>query len=225
MSDLSLEEFDQQRLFDFYRIAFKRKHDPFTGIALFKPKVPKYPMAHEDDFTPRVSWAKTVKHCLGAAAGVKDAKRLYIYGVNKENMSGFVQPRMPKQIIEENKQLFQNVIKEILKRQYTDAVQNDLNTVDFVERLAAKKMNFLEKTIFFGVRVTELMLNYFIIVKNFSVDKSYREFEESEEFKKIFYAFVPDAYGTTEVWTTEPTEAKYIGELIDSKYIVKTRIK
>jgi len=55
----------------------------------FTPRLPRYPMQDntgaviEDDFTPRVSVAPTIRQCYDAL--MKKDKKLYLYAADREN--------------------------------------------------------------------------------------------------------------------------------------------
>ena len=83
----NLKVTDIEQEFDFFHISTKKLGDTF----LFTPRIPDTPFTDsyddiiEDNFTERVSLAKTIKGCLDAIND-EDVDGYYIYAIKKQDM-------------------------------------------------------------------------------------------------------------------------------------------
>ena len=142
----------------------------------------------EDNFTPRISLAPTIKYCLHAIENSRPTN-LYIYGTNKSNfielnktcpigyddnftLKGWLD-KLPISSYEEIQLLIHN-----------DNIKQEIYKPDEID-------------------YKEIYIEDFITAPNDLPDK----------YKNMFYACVPDAYFTQEVWALSNLKMEYLGEI------------
>jgi hypothetical protein len=172
----------------------------------FTTRIPNRPFTDddmniiEDDFTPRVSIAPSIKMCLHALPE-DGGEELYLYGVDLKNDSS-------DDIETVN-------LKEMLDRCPVingEKYGEDFNLGEWIEALDIKQYREIQK--FFYEKTAKDVPDIVGEVKYKDIDLS--EFIESpsdlpEKYKMLFYACVPDADTTNEFWSLNNLKMDYLG--------------
>jgi hypothetical protein len=174
---------------------------------IFTAKVPLEPFTDdnmdviEDDFTPRVSIAPSIKMCLRAISG--EYQYYFLYGVDlKNNSSDDIEVINLKNMLDS--------CPIIYDKRYGE----DFNLVEWLEALDIKQYREIQK--YFYKKTVEDVPDIEGEVKYDDIDLSVFIVSPSdlpEKYKKLFYACVPDADTTNEFWSLKNLKMDYLGIL------------
>jgi hypothetical protein len=199
---------DLENLYKYFHISEDYLiNDDSEKTFVFTAKVPYQPFTDddmniiEDDFTPRVSIAPSIKMCLHALPDEGDSEQLYLYGVDLKNDSS-------DDIETVN-------LKEMLDRCPIingEKYGEDFSLGEWLEALDIKQYREIQK--WYYEKTVKDVPDIVGEVKYKDIDLS--EFIESpsdlpEKYKMLFYACVPDADTTNEFWSLKNLKMNYLG--------------
>lgn len=174
----------------------------------FHSRIPNQPFTDydqniiEDDFTPRVSIAPSIKMCLHALPDEGDSEQLYLYGVDlKNDTSDDIETVNLKSMIDR--------CPVVDGEKYGE----DFNLSGWLEALELEQYREIQK--WFYEKTVKDVPDIKGEVKYKDIDLS--EFIESpsdlpEKYKMLFYACVPDADTTNEFWSLKNLKMDYLGQ-------------
>lgn len=202
-----------EKTYEYFHISKKFLHNDETYQNFtFTVKRPKDPYLDtdgnviEDDFTKRISLAKTIKECIGGMY-TNGNEELYVYAIDlKNNKSDDIDTINLKSVM--------NKCPLLNGKYNTDFTLKEwLLSLD-EENIEELQYLYLKGLIKDGEAKEVDYIHSEISVEDFICAPS----DLPEKFRKLFYACVPDADENNEFWSINNLTMDYVGELIPLKF-------